>query len=185
MADGNRGEALSKLEVLRDHGISTIRQRLNDISDIFQAGLTNQVHYWPMHNHMGELVHESQSVRQTFLNWMANHPDLVEAQNPEEVVYLNDPMMGHAGIIARGNRVLNLMADELNLIIGVLPDLGHADVEEIYGLVSDAVDVLVGLVEGGGKLMVRVLEDQDSDKTSTSTSTSTSSTSDGSGSSSP
>lgn len=180
MADGNRGEALSKLEVLRDHGIFTIRQRLNDISDLFQAGLTNQVHYWPMHGHMGKLVHESQNVRQKFLNWMANHPELVVAQQNPEVVYLNDPMMGHAGIIARGNRVLNLMADELNLIIGVLPDLGHADVEEIYELVSDAIDALVGLVEDGGELMVRVLEDQDSDKTSTG-----SSTSDGSGSSSP
>ena len=67
------------------------------------------------------------------------------------------------------------MADELNLIIGVFPDLGHADVEEIYELVSDAIDALVGLVEDRGKLMVRVLEDQDSDKISTS------STSDGMG----
>ncbi|CAA7047388.1 unnamed protein product [Microthlaspi erraticum] len=162
MADGIRGEALSKLMRLRDEVSLAIRDEFIDIEII---SLVRVRHHWDLHDHVGNLINESNNIRRGFRDWIINHPDLMPALAQDEVPVMG-PMWSFPQMEAHGNRVLDEMGTNIDQIIDVLPALEEEHVEEIIELATTAIVLLYDIIQDMRE-MYRVIREE-SDSTSSS-----------------
>ncbi|CAE6240057.1 unnamed protein product [Arabidopsis arenosa] len=154
MADGNLHEqrinAVTDLELLRDDGFLLVRDNFDWIS---LQTFVNVRHYWKAHDYLGEVVHVLDNIRRGFRDWIIDNPngDLVPGPDPV-VMNVENPLAPLAVFIDRGYTLMNLITGDVNQIIGVVPTLGQAELQEILEL-SDANVIILDLIEDGRNMI--------------------------------